>query len=193
MNEPVALPQDGIIRKMWAVEASRYRDHLLRLDQASRRNRFGGNVSDEFLLNYVGMTLGLDTVVHGFFVNGTMRGAAELRSIGRPLTKEAEAAFSIEKPWQSHGVGSALLARTLLAARNRGIKFLHMACLADNQRMQQLARKFDAELTFDFGGVVGELSTPRPTPISVLREIVADSHGFANTILEVQSRLLRPA
>jgi len=193
MNEPVALPQDGIIRKMWAVEASRYRDHLLRLDQASRRNRFGGNVSDEFLLNYVGMTLGLDTVVHGFFVNGTMRGAAELRSIGRPLTKEAESAFSIEKPWQSHGVGSALLARTLLAARNRGIKFLHMACLADNQRMQQLARKFDAELTFDFGGVVGELSTPRPTPISVLREIVADSHGFANAILEVQSRLLRPA
>ena len=193
MNESVALPQDGIIRKMWAVEASRYRDHLLRLDQASRRNRFGGNVSDEFLLNYVGMTLGLDTVVHGFFVNGTMRGAAELRSIGRALAKEAEAAFSIEKPWQSHGVGSALLARTLLAARNRGIKFLHMACLADNERMQQLARKFDAELTFDFGGVVGELSTPRPTPISVLREIVADSHGFANAILEVQSRLLRPA
>ena len=193
MNEPVALPQDGIIRKMWAVEASRYRDHLLRLDEASRRNRFGGNVSDEFLLNYVGMTLGLDTVVHGFFVNGTMRGAAELRSIGRALAKEAEAAFSIEKPWQSHGVGSALLARTLLAARNRGIKFLHMACLADNQRMQQLASKFDAELTFDFGGVVGELSTPRPTPISVLREIVADSHGFATAMLDLQSRLLRPA
>ena len=193
MNEPVALPQDGIIRKMWAVEASRYRDHLLRLDQASRRNRFGGNVSDEFLLNYVGMTLGLDTVVHGFFVNGTMRGAAELRSIGRPLAKEAEAAFSIEKPWQSHGVGSALLARTLLAARNRGIKFLHMACLADNERMQQLASKFDAELSFDFGGVVGELSTPCPTPISVLREIVADSHGFATAMLDVQSRLLRPA
>src|SRR5215510_16494367 len=166
MNEPVALPQDGIIRKMWAVEASRYRDHLLRLDQASRRNRFGGNVSDEFLLNYVGMTLGLDTVVHGFFVNGTMRGAAELRSIGRPLTKEAEAAFSIEKPWQSHGVGSALLARTLLAARNRGIRQVHMACLPDNARMQQLARKFAAQLSFDFGNVVGEVAAPLPTPLS---------------------------
>jgi hypothetical protein len=34
-----------------------------------------------------------------------------------------------------------LLERTLLAARNRGLKFLHMACLADNKRMQQLARK----------------------------------------------------
>lgn len=33
-----------------------------------------------------------------------------------------EAALSIEKSCQSRGVGSALLERTLLAARNRGIK-----------------------------------------------------------------------
>ena len=194
MNELFdALPDGGMIRKMWAVEASRYREHLLRLDEASRRSRFGGTVSDDFLSNYVDLALGIDTVIHGFFVNGTMRGAAELRPIGKPVAREAEAAFSIERPWQSHGVGSALLARTLLAARNRGIKFLHMACLADNERMQQLARKFDAELTFDFGSVVGEVSTPRPTPLSVMREIVADSHGFATAIFDVQSRLLRPS
>src|SRR4029453_1006230 len=104
-----------------------------------------------------------------------------------------EAALSIEQPWQSHGVGSALLARTLLAARNRGITFLHMACLADNERMQQLARKFDAELRFDFGSVVGELAAPHPTPISVAREIVADTRGFATALLEVPARQLRPA
>ena len=74
------------------------------------------------------------------------------------MTREAEAAFSIEKPWQSHGVGSLLLERTLLAARNRGLKFLHMACLADNKRMQQLARKYGAELSFDFSSVVGEVT-----------------------------------
>jgi GNAT superfamily N-acetyltransferase len=108
------------------------------------------------------------------------------------MTREAEAAFSIEKPWQSHGVGSVLLERTLLAARNRGLKFLHMACLADNRRMQQLARKYDAELRFDFSSVVGEVSTPRPTPLSLMREILADGHGFATAMLEVQSRLLKP-
>src|SRR5262249_34941246 len=155
MKDGDALPDSGIIRKMWAVEATRYRDHLLRLDETSRGNRFGGTVSDAFLASYVDLALGIDTVIYGFFVNGTMRGAAELRSIGRPSAGEAEAAFSIEKPWQSHGVGSALLARTLLVARNRGIKFLHMACLANNERMQQLARKFDAELSFDFDNVVG--------------------------------------
>jgi GNAT superfamily N-acetyltransferase len=191
MNE--SLPEGGIIRKMWSVEASRYREHLLRLDQVSRRYRFGGNLSDEFLADYATLATSIDTVIHGFFVNGTMRGAAELRPIGAPIAREAEAAFSIEQPWQSHGVGSALLARTLLAARNRGITFLHMACLADNERMQQLARKFDAELRFDFGSVVGEVAAPYPTPISVAREIVADSHGFATALLDVQARLLRPA
>ena len=191
MNEP--LPDGGVIRKMWAAEIDRYREHLLRLDPASRRNRFGGNVSDEFLINYVDLASGLDTVIHGFFVNGTMRGAAELRPIGAPVVREAEVAFSIEKPWQSHGVGSALLGRTLLTARNRGITFLHMACLADNERMQQLARKFDAELSFDFGSVVGEVVAPYPTPLSVAREIMADSHGFATALLDVQARLLRPA
>ena len=138
------------------------------------------------------LALGLDAVIHGFFLDGALRGAAELRPIGPAMRREAEAAFSIEKPWQSHGVGSALLERTLLAARNRGIKFLHMACLADNRRMLDLARKFDAELSFDFESVVGEVAAPRPTPVSLLREIVADSHGFATAMLDVQSRLLRP-
>jgi hypothetical protein len=87
-------------------------------------------------------------------------------------------------------VGSALLGYTLLAARNRGLKFLHMACLADNKRMQQLARKYDAELSFDFGSVVGEVTAPRLTPLSLLREMIADGYGFATAIFDVQSRLL---
>ena len=190
MQEPLA--DGGLIRKLWVTEAEVYRDHLLRLDRDSRHSRFGGGVSDEFIRNYVRTTFALCAAVHGFFVNGALRGAAELRPLGPALLREAEAAFSIEAPWQSHGVGSALLDRTLLAARNRGIKTLHMACLANNRRMQELARKFDADLSFDFGSVVGEVAAARPTPLSVLREFVNDGHGFATAVLEVQSRLLKP-
>ena len=53
--------------------------------------------------------------------------------------------------------------------------------------------KFDAELRFDFGSTVGEVAAPHPTPLSVAREIVADTHGFATALLDVQARLLRPA
>src|SRR5215472_9041806 len=185
------LPAGGVVRKLWIGEAAKYREHLLRLDAQSRRNRFSGGVSDQFIGNYVDLTGGLDTVVHGFFVGGTMRGAAELRPLGANCPREAEAAFSVEKPWQSHGVGSALLRRTLLAARNRGYRQLHMACLAENRRMQQLARKFDADLSFDFGSVVGEVEFWRANPLSVMQELTEDSHGLAIAMLDLQSRVLR--
>jgi GNAT superfamily N-acetyltransferase len=187
------LADGGTIRKLWVGETDKYRDHLLRLDPESRRNRFAGAVSDTFIGEFVTTTLRLDALIHGFFIDDDLRGAAELRLLGDGLPDEAEVAFSIEQPWQSHGVGSALLERTLLAARNRGVKHLHMSCLANNMRMQQLAKKFDAELTFDFGSVIGDVEAPYPTPLSMLREAIADGHGFATAVLDAQTRFLRPA
>lgn len=191
MDEP--LPNAGVIRKLWIGETDAYRDHLLRLDRDSRHRRFSGTVSDDFVTRHAATARDIGVVVHGFFVDGILRGAAELRRTGPAFSREAEAAFSIEQPWQSHGVGTELLERTLLSARNRGIKSLHMLCLADNQRMQQLARKFEADLSFDFGGVVGEVGPARSTPLSLMREAMADSHGVAAAIFEAQSRLLKPA
>ena len=185
------LPEGGAIRKLWVGEGAKYRDHMLRLDPASRQSRFGGGVSDDFIRSYVDLSISLDAVVHGFFIGGLMRAAAELRPLGLRFPGQAEAAMSVEKSWQSHGVGSALLRRTLLAARNRGFRLLHMACLAENRRMQQLARKFDAELSFDFGNVVGEVESSRPTALSLMREMMADSHGFATAMLDLQTRMLR--
>jgi GNAT superfamily N-acetyltransferase len=185
------LPEGGVVRKLWIGETAKYREHVLRLDSESRRNRFAGGVSDDFVRSYVDMATGLDAVAHGFFIGDMMRGAAELRPLGVRFARQAEAAISVEKSWQSHGVGSALLRRTLLAARNRGFRLLHMACLADNRRMQQLARKFDAELTFDFESVVGEVESSRPTPLSLMREMMSDGHGFATAMLDLQTRMLR--
>ena len=191
MSEP--LPDGGSIRKLWPAETDAYRDHLLRLDQDSRHRRFSGAVSDDFIARHAATANEAGVVVHGFFVDGILRGAGELRRIGSVFARRAEAAFSVEQPWQSLGVGTVLLERTLLSARNRGINALHMYCLADNRRMQQLARKFAAGLAFDFGSVVGEVDAAHSTPLSLLREALADADGVANMILDAQSRLLRPA
>lgn len=191
MQEP--MPDDGSVRKLWIGETAAYRDHLLRLDPDSRRRRFGGAVSEDFIARFADTTQGPGVVIHGFFIGDMLRGCAELRMASSPFSREAEAAFSIEKPWQSHGVGSALLERTLLAARNRGVKSLHMHCLAENERMQQLARKFDADLHFDFGSVIGEVDPPRSTLMSLTREMMADSHAITTAILDAQTRLIRPA
>jgi len=187
------LPEGGAIRKLWVGETDAYRDHLLRLDLESRHRRFSGAVSNDFIARHAATAGDVGVVVFGFFVDGTLRGAAELRPYGTGFAREGEAAFSIEQPWQSQGIGSLLLERTLLSARNRGIKQLHMHCLADNKRMQQLARKFEADLHFDFGSVVGEVDPPHSTVLSLMREAHADAHGVAAAILDAQSRLLRPA
>jgi hypothetical protein len=118
-----------------------------------------------------------------------LRAAAELRPLAR--TGEAEAALSVERGWQSRGVGAALLERVLLVARNRQIKHLHMICLAENRRVQQLARKFDAELTFQSGSVVADLIAARPTPVSLMRELVADSADLAIAMFDVPSQLAK--
>jgi GNAT superfamily N-acetyltransferase len=161
--------EGGLIRKLWGVETHAYRDHLLRLDPESRRNRFNATIADDTIRSYAATTPGSDVILHGFFVDGVLRGVADLRI----LRREAEAAFSIEKRWQSHGVGSALLERSLLAARNRGIKLLHVCCVAENLPMQQLARKFEAELTFDSGTVIGTMENPHPTPFPSKKRIFA--------------------
>jgi len=187
------LPGGGSIRKLWVGETDAYRAHLLRLDHESRYRRFSGAVSDDFIARHAATAKGIGVVVHGFFVDGELRGAAELRQNGSLFAHEAEAAFSIEQPWQSLGVGTELLERTLLSARNRGFKLLRMDCLADNRRMQQLARKFDADLTFDFGSVIGEVDPPRSTMLSLMREAAADRDGVAEAMFEAQLRLFRPA
>ena len=184
------LPDGGIIRKLWVGEADAYRDHLLRLDSESRYRRFSGSMCDEIIARHAATIAEIGVVVHGFFVHGQLRGAAELRHIGSPFGTEAEAAFSIEQPWQSHGIGTELLERTLLSARNRGIKAVHMQWLPENRRMQQLARKFEAEIKLDFGSVMGEVDPPRLTPLSLLREVMVDSHNIATAILDAQWRLL---
>ena len=193
MNNHEQLPEGSLIRKLWFNETDAYRDHLLRLDHESRYRRFSGSVSDEFIARHAATANEVGVVVHGFFIDGVLRGAAELRRMGSVFSHEAEAAFTVEKPWQSHGIGTALLERTLLSARNRGIKMLQMNCLAENQRMQQLARKFEAELSFDFGSVVGEVDPPVSTPLSLMREFVADGHDVAAAIFEEQARMFRPA
>src|SRR5271165_2533171 len=123
--------EGGLIRKLWSVETDAYRDHLLRLDAESRRNRFNATIADDTVRGFAATARGSDVILHGFFVDGVLRGVADLRILGG----EAEAAFSIEKRWQSHGVGSALLERSLLAARNQGAKLLQVCCLVDNYRM----------------------------------------------------------
>ena len=72
--------------------------------------------------------LDLGTIIHGYFIEGILRGVGELRSTDAS-SHHAEAAFSVEADWQRAGIGSELMQHTLLTARNRGIAKVFMNCL----------------------------------------------------------------
>ncbi len=179
----------GTIRKMWSSESDKFRDHLIRLDRDSRRLRFGMAVSDDFIRDYASRIGDMKCLVYGFYVDGEMRAAAEMRQIGEAWSIDAEGAFSVEHDHQNKGIGTELLGRIIRAARNRGISRLYMNCLAENHKMQRICKKFRAELHFDHGEVVGRVLPALPTYISLWQEAVDDSNGFVMAVLDLPNDL----
>ena len=178
----------GILRRLYASDISAFKAHFVRLDPASRHDRFACAVSDAYIERYAGKLFGPGDVVYGFFVDDVLRGAGELRQIEAPrLFREgsAEAAFSVEKPWRRGGVGTALMARIVRAAQNRRDRTLTMLCLAHNQPMQRLARKFSADLSFEAGQITGRMVGRPVTAASLWREAMDDAAGVAASALHL--------
>lgn len=181
------------IRKLWPMETARFRDHLLRLDKESRRLRFAHAVSDSFVEEYAGRMNEMGSLVFGCFIEGEMRGAAELRKLGDTWGSEAEAAFSVERAYQDQGIGTELMGRVIRAARNRGIQLLFMSCLAENTKMQAIAKRHDADLRYELGEVVGEIVPTTSNYFSLLDEAIEDRIGYMMAVLNLQRRLIKAA
>jgi RimJ/RimL family protein N-acetyltransferase len=179
----------GTIRKVRPQESDKFRDHLLRLDPDSRRLRFGMAVSEEFIHDYASRINEMNSVIYGLFADGEIRAAAELRQVGDSWASDAEGAFSVEREFQNGGIGTEMLGRIILAARNRGVSRLYMNCLAENRKMQRICRKYEAELHFDHGEVVGRVLPASPTYLSLWQEAVGDSKDFVMAVLDLPRRV----
>jgi len=141
-----ATPPGGMIRTLSVSDVPHFRDHLLRLDGETRQNRFAMGASDGFLKRYADTAFAIEADNFGYFEHGVLRAAAELRPVS---PREAEAAFTVEIDRRGKGIGSALFAQVIGAARERRLRRLYMSCLSYNSAMQALARKFSAELVFE--------------------------------------------
>lgn len=183
----------GSIRKLWPTETHKFRDHLLRLDKESRRLRFAHGVSDAFIEDYASRMHEMGSIVYGYLENDELRAAAELRKLSDVWGQEAEAAFSVERAYQDQGLGTELMGRVIRAARNRGVQRLYMSCLAENSKMQAIARKHEAALKFEYGEVIGEILPENPSYFSVFQEAVEDRIGFMMAVLDLQDRVIKAA
>jgi RimJ/RimL family protein N-acetyltransferase len=170
----------GRYRRLDAPDARHLRAHLLRLHPDDLRSRFMATAPRRMVERYV---RGIDwrgSVLTGCVVGRSLRGVCELH----PITgSRAEIAVSVERHFQGRGIGTALLSRTLLLARNRGLTALELRCLVDNQRMRRLVGRFDGETAVEAMEACATITSPPPTPATYVTEMVEQAGILGATLI----------
>ena len=172
-----------VFRKLWPAEAGHLEDHLLRLGRDDRLLRFGRPVADETIRAYCAGTDWMRSIVLGGFVGGTMRAAGEIKLLDGRWPQRAEIAITVEAPFQDRGVGTRILRRLIVIARNRFVGRIYMICMADNRRMQRIARKFGTILVFSDSQVEGRIIPPFPDVWSLFGEAAEETLALAHGAL----------
>jgi GNAT superfamily N-acetyltransferase len=153
-----AKPAGGDVRTLRRQEElPLLRDHLLRLDSESRRDRFNGVMDDGFIERYAAKCADDGTVIIAYLDGGVVRGAAELHPPDQSPDSLPEIAFSVEACVRRQGVGSILFKKLIAEARSKGYHSLRITTGAQNQAMRALANKFGAHLTFRYGESTGSI------------------------------------
>jgi GNAT superfamily N-acetyltransferase len=149
------------------------RDHLLRLDPASRHDRFNGFMDDSFIEKYAARCADDGTVIIAYIENGLVRGAAELHPPDDSADGLPEIAFSVEAVVRRQGVGSILFKRLIQEARWKGYHALRITTGAQNQSMRALANKFGAHLTFRQGESTGNIDLKQTPQVELAKLAIA--------------------
>ena len=190
MQQPSEEPtvRSGIIRQLRPSDLQRFREHLLRLDQYSRRDRFNSAIDDDFVARYAERCFADGTTVIGYVEDDKVVGAAELHENADEAEPTGEIAFSVERDLQRRGIGSALFQRLIGNARGLGYAKLRVTTHPQNAAMRALAHKFDAHLKFRDGDTVGVIGLPP------LRPFEAASNDFlrGSTPADAESRTSNP-
>jgi GNAT superfamily N-acetyltransferase len=161
------------------------RDHLLRLDSESRRDRFNGFLDDGFIARYAAKCAGDGTIIVAYMENGFVRGAAELHPPEQSEQSDdglPEIAFSVEACMRRRGVGSVLFKRLIAEAGWKGYRRLRVTTGAQNSAMRALASKFGAHLVFTHGESTGTIDI-RQRPNTELAKLAIDAPLLAARVL----------
>ena len=172
------------------------RDHLLRLDAESRRDRFHGLLDDSFIEHYAAKCADDGTVIIAYIERGVVRGAAELHPPDQSPDAMPEIAFSVEASVRRQGVGSILFRKLIAVARSKGYHSLRITTGAQNRAMRALASKFGAHLTFSHGESTGSIDLkqqPQPelsrlaiaTPFDTARAVVNFNRAYWKWLLRM--------
>jgi GNAT superfamily N-acetyltransferase len=185
MNDQTAAPirAKGTVRTLsQQEELPLLRAHLLRLDRASRHDRFHGFMDDSFIERYAEKCANDGTVIIAYIEDGVVCGAAELHPPEQSPDALPEIAFSVESSVRRKGVGSILFRKLIAEARAKGYRSLRITTGAENEAMRALASKFGADLTFRYGESTGSIDLARESQPAAASSAISTTIEATRTI-----------
>lgn len=178
-----------LVYRLRPEEYSRYRTHLLALDDQSRYTRFGIMIKDE-AINQLCDKFESNYDDHKIFVIENEK--LEVIAAGHIALEgsETELAFSVLQEYRQKGMGSALMSRCIEWCQNRSIKGGCMVCLSSNTAIKRLASKHGV-LINDGGETLANITIPEPTPSSVMHEMIESNLAVLDHLGKLQRNLAK--
>jgi RimJ/RimL family protein N-acetyltransferase len=189
-GKPYTAGQAIPVRELHAEHRDEILSHLLQLNDEDRRLRFGTQTPDEVIAHYVEqLDFNKDTVFGIFDADLKLIGMAHLAYLpeSKGQTRAAEFGVSVLPEGRAQGLGTALLQRSAVHARNTRIETLYVHCLASNKAMMHLAQKADMRVEYAYGDADAYLKLSPASPATIVEE--AANEQWADLDYAIKSNL----
>jgi RimJ/RimL family protein N-acetyltransferase len=189
-GKPYTAGQAIPVRELHAGHKDEILSHLLQLNDDDRRLRFGTQTPDEVIADYVEhLDFNKDTVFGIFDDDLKLIGMAHLAYLpeSKGQKRAAEFGVSVLPQGRAQGLGTALLQRSAVHARNTRIETLYVHCLASNKAMMHLAQKADMRVEYAYGDADAYLKLSPASPATIVEE--AANEQWADLDYAIKSNL----
>ena len=159
--------------------------HFLALPAEDRRLRFGAQLSDASIADYVE---GIDFESSALF--GVHDDRLQLVGVAHVAfgNEMAELGLSVLPANRGDGVGGSMFERAVGHARNRLAPKLFMHCLAENVAIMRMARKFGMDIVTESGDADAHLLLPPRSAASITGELETNRFALHDHALKIARR-----
>lgn len=148
--------------------------HLLALDENSRRLRFGMDIPDKAVVDYVDKIHWDEDGLYGIYNH-------QIELVGfthaARCNDMVEFGVSVLPKYRGRGYGTELFIKAALFARNHYINKMFMHCLRENAPMLKIARKYGMRLVTESGEVDAYLEMPPLDQSSLAEDLIREELG----------------
>ena len=166
-----------------------YAHHLKNLLPEDRFTRFCYNIKDDGIDKLI-LNILYNQDDHHLFTatdNDVVVGFGHLAQEG----EDWELAVSVDSDKQGRGIGDKLLSFMIPWAQIHGIHNVFMHCIAQNQRIQHLAKKHGLKtVERDGSEITSRVELPAPTPIDYTAEFLKEQRDLYRQIQDLQQKMV---